>query len=199
MNAKEALERISDLLKVKFNRLSFATTALVDGTEITNNLDQEFAIGQELYVVNESTLSPAYEGTHETREGLLLTVDSSSVIIAIEQKATEAPANEGGDTTSTVTDEGMEEEVSVEVPEEASDVLTEEVVQAVVDALTPVVEEVKTIAEEMKMLKEKMEKYNSEFQQYKKQPEKFSVNEAKKTHKNSIEDYKLEVFKAFRK
>jgi len=202
MTAKEAIERISELLNLKFGQQKFATTSLVDGTEITNNLDEEFKIGQELFIVNESTLSPAPEGKHETREGLLLTVDSSSVIIAIEQKATEAPANEGGDASVETTDEAMAEEIEVEVPTEAADVMTEEVVQAVVEALAPIVEEIKMISEEMKKMKEKMmndySALKSDFDSFKKSPEKFSIME-KKTFKSSAEDYKLDIIKSFKK
>jgi len=196
MTAKEAIEKISNLLN--FNRQSFATTSLTDGTDITNNLDEEFKIGQELFIVNESTLSPAPEGKHTTREGLVITVDSGSVIIAIEQEATEAPANESGEASVETTDESMEEEVEVEVPEAAADVMTEEVVQAVVEALAPIVEEVKSISEEMKKMKEKYESLSSNFESFKKSPEKFSVVE-KKTYKSSVEDYKLDIIKSARK
>ena len=94
MNAKDAIEKIAKLLNLEFGKEEFATTKLTDGTEVTNNLDDEFKIGQELFVVNESTLSPAPEGKHTTREGLVITVDSSSVIIAMEQETEEAPAND---------------------------------------------------------------------------------------------------------
>ena len=99
MNAKDAIDKIVSLLNLEFGKKeeSFATTKLSDGTEVTNNLDDEFKIGQELFVVGESTLSPAPEGRHTTREGLVLVVDSSSVIIAMEQETEEAPANEEGE------------------------------------------------------------------------------------------------------
>lgn len=84
MTAKEAINKIADLLNLKFKAEKFYSTELTDGTEITNNLEEDFAIGQVLYVVGESTLTPAPTGTHITREGLKLTVDTESVIIAIE-------------------------------------------------------------------------------------------------------------------
>jgi len=203
MTAKEAVDRIAELLNLKFNSSQkFATTKLEDGTEVTNNLDEEFKIGQELYVVGESTLTPAPAGTHTTREGLKITVDSESIIIAMEEKTTEAPADEAGKPESEVKDESMSEEVEVEVPTEAADVMTEEVIQAVVEALTPIVEEVKTLTEEMKKMKEKMEADYSalkqDFTSFKKQPERFSVTEVKKNFKQNADDYKLEVIKAFK-
>ena len=204
MTAKEAVNRIAELLNLKFNSLEkFATTKLEDGTEITNNLDEEFKIGQELYVVGESTLTPAPAGKHITREGLVLTVDAESIIIAMEDKTTEAPANEEGKPEEEVKEEGMSEEVEIEVPTEAADVMTEEVVQAVVEALAPIVEEVKTLTEEMKKMKEMYEaKYSSlkeEFTNFKRQPQKFSVTEVKKNFKDNATDYKLEIIKAFQK
>ena len=203
MTAKEAVERISELLNLKFGSShKFATTKLEDGTEVTNNLDEEFKIGQELYVVGESTLTPAPAGTHTTREGLKLTVDAESIIIAMEEKTTEAPADEEGKPESEVKDESMSE-VEVEVPTEAADVMTEDVVQAVVEALIPIVEEVKTLTEEMRKMKEMYESsYSSlkeDFTAFKKQPQRFSVTEVKKSFKESAEDYKLNVIKAMRK
>jgi len=203
MTAKEAVEKISQLLNLKFGSIEkFATTKLTDGTEITNNLDEEFKIGQTLFVVGESTLTPAPAGKHTTREGLVITVDAESIIIAMEEETTEAPANESGETESEVKDESMSEEVEVEVAEEVSDVMTEEVVQAVVEALTPIVEEVKTLAEDMKKMKEMYEqKYSSlkdEFTSFKKQPERFSIMEAKKPVKESIADFKLEIIKGLK-
>ena len=84
MNAKQAINKIAELLKFTFKAEKFFTTKLEDGTEVTNNLEEDLKIGQVLYVVGESTLTPAPAGSHTTREGLKVTVDSESVIIAIE-------------------------------------------------------------------------------------------------------------------
>lgn len=84
MTAKEAINKIADLLNLKFKAEKFYTTETTNGVEITNNMEEDFAIGQVLYVVGESTLTPAPQGEHITREGLKLTIDTESVIIAIE-------------------------------------------------------------------------------------------------------------------
>ena len=94
MTAKEAINKIADLLNLKFKAEKFYSTKLEDGTEVTNNMEEDFAIGQVLYVVGESTLTPAPAGSHITREGLKLTVDTESVIIAIESGDTENDATE---------------------------------------------------------------------------------------------------------
>jgi hypothetical protein len=91
MNATEAIDKIVKLLKLDFKREEFKSSFLEDGTEVTNNMsdESEFEVGQTLYVVKESTLAPAPKGSHTTREGLVLTVDSESTIIAIASKDTD--------------------------------------------------------------------------------------------------------------
>jgi hypothetical protein len=121
-NAKEALKKIADLLNLTFKKETFASTKLVDGeTEVTNNLDEDFKIGQTIYIVGESTLTPAPAGSHTTREGLVITLDSSSVIIAIESgeaseelgniKMVEATDSEGQVLESNTFDVGEKVEV----------------------------------------------------------------------------------------
>jgi hypothetical protein len=84
MNAQESIEKIINLLGLKFKKEVFASTMLKDNTtEVTNNIEDELAVGQTLYIVQESTLVPAPAGKHETREGLVLTLDEESTIIAI--------------------------------------------------------------------------------------------------------------------
>ena len=107
MNAKQAIEKIAELLKFTFKAEKFYSTKLEDGTEITNNLDEDLKIGQELYIVGESTLTPAPAGTHLTREGLKVTVDSGSVIIALESKDTEDDATEEQEMTEATDAQGQ--------------------------------------------------------------------------------------------
>ena len=53
MNAKQAIDKIAELLRFTFKAEKFYSTKLVDGTEVTNNLDEDFKIGQVLYVVGD--------------------------------------------------------------------------------------------------------------------------------------------------
>ena len=90
MNATEAINSIVKLLGLQFKKETFASTFLVDGeTEVTNNTDSELEVGQTLYIVKDSTLTPAPEGSHETREGFIVTLDGESTIIAIASKETD--------------------------------------------------------------------------------------------------------------
>ena len=195
MKAQEAIEKIAEMLGLQFGKVeTFATTTLKEGdVEVTNNLDEEFKIGQTLYVVNESTLSPAPEGQHTTREGLVITVDSSSVIIAMEQESEEAPANEEDESEVSV-EQASEEMAEVEVEKEIPSVL----VDALIEALNPMVQEMKTMVEDMKKMKEKMSSevngLKEDFESFKKSPERKSVVE-KTPIKESFADYRLEVIK----
>jgi hypothetical protein len=93
MNATEAINNIVKMLGLQFKKETFKSTFLVDGTtEVTNNMEEDFQVGQTLYVVKESTLAPAPEGSHTTRDGMVISVDTESTIIAIvsEDKSTDA-------------------------------------------------------------------------------------------------------------
>jgi hypothetical protein len=90
MNATQAINSIVKLLNLQFKKENFSSTFLVDGTtEVTNNSDSEFEVGQTLFVVKEGTLVPAPEGSHETRDGFIVTLDGESTIIAIASKEKE--------------------------------------------------------------------------------------------------------------
>jgi hypothetical protein len=91
MNATLALNKIVNLLGLRFKSEKFFTTKLEDGqTEVTNNLDEELQVGQTLYVVGEATLQPAPAGTHKTREGIVITLDEESTIVKLEVTSAEA-------------------------------------------------------------------------------------------------------------
>lgn len=87
MNATEAINSIVKLLGLQFKKENFSSTFLVDGTtEVTNNSESELEVGQTLFIVKEGTLVPAPEGSHETRDGFIVTLDGESTIIAIASK-----------------------------------------------------------------------------------------------------------------
>jgi uncharacterized protein YoxC len=193
MTATEAIEKIIHKLGLQFKSEKFATTFLVDGTEVSNNMDEEFKIGQTLFVVNESTLTPAPEGNHETREGLIVTVDAESTILAMAEKTVEAPADEA---------DKAEEEVKTDEVMEKMPEMEEDVIAKVVEILTPIMEEMKSMREEMKKMNSKfngdVDTIKKDFESFKKQPERKAIDE-KKTYVESFSDYKLELIKAMRK
>ena len=54
-------------------------------TEVTNNHEGPFTIGDDLFIVEDSILKPAPAGSHQTRENLILTVAEDSKIVKIEE------------------------------------------------------------------------------------------------------------------
>ena len=115
MNASEAINKIAELLGMKFKSEKFFQTKLVDGTTtITNSIEAPFTVGDVLYVVGEDNImTPAPAGRHETREGIILVVKEDGGITAIEEK----PETEE---SSTVDNAEVDIETQTEVMTEAT-------------------------------------------------------------------------------
>ncbi len=113
MNATQAIDSIVKLLGLSFKKESFKSVFLVDGTEVTNNQESEIEVGQTLYVVKDSTLVPAPEGNHETKEGLIVTVDSESTVIAIASKSPESTDVKSEDKIDVEDDSMIETEMTI--------------------------------------------------------------------------------------
>ena len=111
MNATEALQKISKLLNLNFKAESFYSTKLKDGmTEITNNKTEDFMIGDEVFVVGESTLAPVLEGEYITREGMIIMTDGMGKIISM------AAEMEDEDDSTT--------EIEIEIGDEKEDMMS---------------------------------------------------------------------------
>jgi len=82
MTKEEAINKIRILLGAETKTEAFAQATLVDGTEVS--VEGDFEVGKSLSVVTEEGNIPAPEGTHETTDGALVTVDESGVITSIE-------------------------------------------------------------------------------------------------------------------
>ncbi len=103
MNATEAINKIADLLGMKFKAEKFFVTKLVDGTtEITNGSDDGFQVGDEIFIVEDSIMKPAPVGTHETREGLVIELDEASRIIKITDKPESAEEERVADASTDI-------------------------------------------------------------------------------------------------
>ena len=149
MNVNQALRRLKIMLS---SQMVFAEATLVDGVEVYT--EGELEAGAILFVragegVSEDPFAPA--GMHETMDGKLIEVGENGEIISVEDKPAEAALEDDKK------EEVAMEEVEVEVPEEVAPVMTEEVVQAVVEALAPMVEEVAALTEEVVALKKRFE------------------------------------------
>ena len=179
-------EQLKALVKAHFNLVEreevvetvaekFAEATLVDGTQITNDSADDFAIGQTLYVVTEDgskVIAPV--GEHTTEDGTAIVVDEYGVITGI-HKPDQAP--EG---SLAIAEEQMAEEEGIVAPE-AAPVSIEDVVKAVIDTVKPEIELMKTKLADME---EKMKSYFAQPAAEKTQPSKF----AKEATKQPIAD-----------
>lgn len=209
MNSTKTLERIVNMLGLKFKRDKFYSTVLVDGeTEVTNNLEEELQIGQTLYIVGESTLSPAPAGEHETREGFIVVLDEESTIVEIKQKSEE--------TIEETTEESLEVEEEVVVdkvagvinsltPESVSPEMAEEIAEKVLEVVGGEVEIFKSsITEILTMMNSMNGKFKTEINalreelnSFKNSPERTPI-ERKANFKESFEDFKVDFLKELR-
>lgn len=195
MTAKQAIDKIVDVLNLKFKAMSFAKTELLDGTVVTNNMDDEFRVGQELFIeLEDSVLQPAPQGQHETREGLIISVSETGIIESIAQKSEEMEEEE-------VVEDIEREETEDEMAEvEISDVKPE-MVDLLIEALKPVMEEMKSMKEEMKKMNDRFasetDSIKSDFEKFRKSPDRKSVVE-KPAVKEQFMDYKLELIRSLK-
>lgn len=195
MTAKDAIDKIVDVLNLKFKSLKFAKTELLDGTVVTNNMDDEFRVGQELFIeMEDSVLSPAPQGDHETREGLIISVSETGIIESISQKSEEMQEEE-------VIEDVEREETKDEMAEiEVSDVKPE-MVDLIIEALNPILEEIKMMREDMKKMNDKFtsetNSIKTDFDQFKKSPDRKPVVQ-KQDVKESFMDYRVELIKSLK-
>jgi hypothetical protein len=137
MNSKEVLKEIRTILGFTEDKkeIEMATATLVDGTIV--EYDGELAVGTEIFVQTGEGLIPAPDAVHEVEGGLLVTTVDGVVTEVVEP----------------IVEEVALEEVEVEIPEGASEVVTVQVLEAIAEAIAPVLEEVAMLKEEMKKMK----------------------------------------------
>jgi hypothetical protein len=162
-------EQLRELVKAHFNltdniqseeitSAKFDEATLVDGTKVSNQASDAFAVGQTLYVITEeSEVVVAPEGAHVTDSGIEIVVDSQGVITEVNHPDQES-----------MEDMPTEEEMAEEV--EAEDVVIEEVamedgdvkeaiIAAIAEAVMPEIEALKAkYAEIEEKMKEHMSK-----------------------------------------
>lgn len=185
MNATEAISKIANLLGMKFNKENFYTTILIDGeTEVTNNSDKEyFDIGDTIYVVGESTLTPAPAGEHTTREGITIVLNEESVVTEVKEASEEE-----------VVEEAVQE--VVEAKSETEEEMSEEIDFA--QEISQIKEGLSQILEVMTSLNGKFSSeintIKNDFEKFKKLPNNKPV-EKKVDRKKDFLDFKVDFFK----
>ena len=149
MTSTEAINKIKVLLglDVETSKESFeATGKLADGTEI--HTPTEIEVGAMLHIIQEDgSMVPAPEGTHTLEDGRTVAVDAAGVITSIEEAAEETETETEVEVeVEMAEEETTEESVEMEEKEEETTMSAEEIVAAVVEAMSPVMKDV----EEMK-------------------------------------------------
>jgi len=152
----EILQKVADLVGFKFGAFNFAEVELEGGLVISNQTEGDFMVGDVVSVKNEDgTYTIVGSGEHRLLDGRVFITDEEGKLVEVREAEGEAEVSvevEAG------TEEKMEE-ISVELPEGVE--ITPDVVEEVVKALVPMVEELKMLTEEMKKLKKDFESFKA--------------------------------------
>jgi len=174
-------EELKDIVKKYFNlaemneqtlvdtevKENFTEATLADGTKITNMVDADFEVGQELHVITEEgehVLAPS--GEHTTESGIVITVDGEGKITGVkhpdaegegslEEEAT--PVSEEMSTENVEMAEHPEDEVVVEAMEDMD--IKEAIVEAIAEVVAP---ELEILKKKMAEMEEYMKKVYAE-------------------------------------
>jgi hypothetical protein len=138
----------------------FSTATLANGLEITNDKETDFAVGDDLFVVDaEGSKSAAPEGEHTTESGITVVVSAEGKITGVHH-----PGEDGTGSLTEMAEETFEaEDIAEDVVEEAvaAGVSPEDVIETVKEVIdtviAPQLEEMRAKMAEMEMAyKEKM-------------------------------------------
>lgn len=136
---------------------NFVEAELIDDTKITNMLDTDFEVGQELHVITqegEHVMAPA--GEHETKSGIILTVSEEGIITGVKH-----PEEAGEGSLAEMSEQDIAEEVIETAVEEG--MTPDEVIEAVKTVIEEVVQpQIEELKKEVMAYKEKMEKVSAE-------------------------------------
>jgi len=176
----EEKQTSKDIKTEELTEQKFDEATLVDGTKVTNMLEEPFAVGQELHVILEDgTHVIAPEGSHDTESGITLVVDAEGKITGVHRPESEgegslAEHDEKVEMAEETVTEGKTELAEDEIIEE--EILQEDdddVKKAVVEAIAEV------IAPEIEALKAKLAEHEEKLKEYMSAPSVEPVNEAK--------------------
>ena len=172
-------EMLKTLVMQRFNlveaapeKKTFAEATLVDGTVVSNDSGDDFAVGQTLFVTTEDgskVVAPV--GLHTTESGIAIDVDAEGKIVGLHHPDSEpvgslAIAQEQQAAAEPV---AMEEEGIYEEKPELGDII-----EAVIDAVKP---EIEMLKQKMADMEEQMKKVFSAPASEKTQTSKFGKTE----------------------
>ena len=180
-------------LMVKFGFLkSEDFLKLADGTEI--KLDGDLAEGVAVMVVTEDSEIPAPDGTHELEDGAKI-VTEGGIIMSVELPEVEEMEDEVAidEEAEGIEEVQMEDEViEVEVPGVLPAEIAAPAVEAIVEAIVPLLEKVKSLEEELTKVK-------ASFESFKKEAAGTPVNKNKKDFKSHDKDELVHKILALKK
>lgn len=113
--------------------IELATATLVDGTIV--KVEGDFEVGKQLVVETEDAEIPAPEGSHETTDGQIISVDAEGVIVSIEE---------------------------VVVEEEQEQEFNDDFVNTLVNALKPSLDKIEELSNEINKLKGEFMEFKDE-------------------------------------
>lgn len=198
MNKREILQKIAELVNVKFASSAkpqkFAMVELEGGVIVSNQTEDDLVVGDTIYVENEDgTYSVVSDGTWTYLDGsktLITNAEGELTEIRSNEKETEANKHYKDKDKDKMEKEKMDEEV-VEVPEEIADVVDADVIEAILEALAPIVEEIQEVQKEVMKLKK-------DYMSFKKSAEHTPFKEDKVVSKAFSTDSRYEVLKAMK-
>lgn len=165
MTKDQILSKVAELIGMKFSNttteVKFAEVELEGGYTITNQKDGDFVVGDVIYLVNEDgTFSIVGAGTWNFLDGeKIFTTDEEGTLTEIKEGRDDIETPEElADETEVEMAEGVEIEIE---PKEEEDKETK-IVDAIIEALMPMMEEMKKVREEMTELKKDYETFKKQ-------------------------------------
>jgi len=164
---------LTEVPAVKATKEMFADAKLADGTEISNDKESDFAVGDDLFVKDsEGQWVQAPSGEHTSESGIVLTVDGEGKITGVKY-----PDQAG---------EGSLVEMYEEEGTAAEDIAADVLEEAISEGMSPgdVIETVKAVIEEVVMpqleeMKAKMAEYEMAYKEKMSEPAAMSAQERK--------------------
>ncbi len=183
MTKDEILNKVAELVGLKFSTpksQKFNEVELEGGYIITNQKpDTDFVVGDIIYLVNDDqTYTIVGAGTWKFLDGeKIFETDEEGKLVSIKS----------GEEAGVLNDEEMETEIEIKDAEDKDT----KIVDAIIEALAPMVEE-------MRRMKEKMESFQSDYETFKKSGTHQPLKDDKMVSNAFNSDDRYELFKALK-
>lgn len=187
LNPKEAISKIKEVLGLEFAETTtekFYTSALADGTQITNNTDSEkLELGDTLYVIlDDGNLVPGPAGEHTLQSGEVIVLDEESKVVEIREDREEEVEETPDEVEVVVEQKEIEEEMS----EETSLVELKNEISEMKEALSKVLDLFQDFSSQTE---EEFSKVNNDINTLKKEPEVENIKNKKANNKLVVENF----------